>query len=174
MFFAPPWVPPEIRGTLTDTWLYGSDLYILVAGKMYPDPTPVKPRTLKIASNAVSTIIYDQTRSDLHKLFLLSMLLGMNYHVSVMPRDLPAPIESTSFKPEEMCLMFEAGAEWGRSGLKWRDSPPGAEPGEGALRGGTVLDGHWKVLASSGQDSERSHPAGDSEEIVGSGSQWLQ
>ncbi|HSQ54242.1 MAG TPA: hypothetical protein VLM40_00745, partial [Gemmata sp.] len=108
--------------------------------KMYPDPTPVKSRTLNIASNAVSTIIYDQTRSDLHKLFLLSILLGMNYNVSVIPKDLPAPIESTSFKPEEMSVMFEAGAEWARRGLKWRDSPPGAEPGEGAhFRRGTVL-----------------------------------
>jgi predicted acylesterase/phospholipase RssA len=140
MFFAPPYVPPEQRDALPATWLHGSNLYILVAGKMYPDPTPVKRRSLAIAGNAVSTIIYDQTRSDLHKLFLLSVFTGMNYHLSVMPKDLPAPIESTSFKPEEMTVLFEAGAEWARNHGKWRDSPPGNEPGEGGrFRSGTIL-----------------------------------
>ncbi len=140
MFFAPPWVPPEQRPTLPSTWLFGSELYILVAGKMYPDPVMVRSRTFNIASNAVSTIIYDQTRSDLHKLFLLSILTGMNYNVSVIPKDMSAPIESTSFKPEEMTAMFDAGAEWARSCPKWRNTPPGYEPGEGGrYRAGTVL-----------------------------------
>src|SRR4030095_10898915 len=94
-------------------------------------PTPVKSRSLEIAGSAISTIIYDQTRSDLHKLFLLSVFTGMNYHLSVIPKELPAPIESTSFKPEEMRVLFEAGAEFGRSGAKWRNSPPGSQPGEG-------------------------------------------
>jgi predicted acylesterase/phospholipase RssA len=140
MFFAPPYVPPEQRDALPPNWLYDSNLYILVAGKVYPDPTPVKSRSLAIAGNAISTIIYDQTRSDLHKLFLLSIITGLNYNVSVMPKDLPAPIESTTFDPEQMTVMFEAGRYWALTDRKWRDSPPGAEPGEGGrYRGGTVL-----------------------------------
>jgi predicted acylesterase/phospholipase RssA len=140
MFFAPPYVPPEQRDALPANWLYGSDMYVLVAGKMYPDPTPVKSRTLEIAGNAVSTIIYDQTRSDLHKLFLLSIVTGMNYNVSVIPRDLPSPIDSMSFNPEEMSRLFDAGAEWARNHGKWRDSPPGSKPEEGGrYRAGTVL-----------------------------------
>jgi len=140
MFFAPPWVPPEERDALPPSWLHGSDLYILVAGKMYPDPTPVKSRSLAIAGNAVSTILFDQTRSDLHKLFLLSIVSGMNYNLSVIPRELASPIESTSFKPAEMTLLFDSGAEWARNHGKWRDSPPGGEPGEGGrYRSGAVL-----------------------------------
>src|SRR5262249_20798692 len=131
MFFAPPYVPPEQRAHLPPNWLHGSDLYILVAGKMYADPTPVKSRTLEIAGNAVSTIIYDQPRSDLHKLFLLSIVTGMNYHVSVIPRELPAPVDSMSFKPAQMTMLFDAGAEWARNHGKWRESPPGSEPEEG-------------------------------------------
>ena len=155
MFFAPPYVPPEQRDALPPTWLHGSDMYILVAGKMYPDPTPVKSRSLAIAGNAISTILYDQTRSDLHKLFLLSVFTGMNYHMTVIPRDLPAPVESTSFKPEEMTVLFEAGAEFGRGG-KWRDSPPGAEPGEGGrYRSGPFLTdtGRYSPLGPTGPES---------------------
>jgi predicted acylesterase/phospholipase RssA len=140
MFFVPPWAPPEERAKLPPGWLYGSDVYILVAGKMYPDPTPVKPRSLAIAGNAVSTIVYDQTRSDLHKLFLHTAILGMNYNVSVIPRDLQSPLASTDFDPAEMSRLFGAGYEWAVSGMKWRITPPGFEPGEGAkFRSGTVL-----------------------------------
>lgn len=140
MFFAPPWVPREQRDSLPTGWLYGSDMYILVAGKMYPDPAPVKPRTFAIASSAISTIVYDQTRSDLHKLFLLSAMTGMSYNVSVTPRDVVVPESSTEFDPAEMTRLFNEGVRWAQSGPPWRITPPGNEPGEGAkYRAGTVL-----------------------------------
>ncbi len=140
MFFAPPWVPPAERDTLPPGWLHDSNVYVLVAGKVYPDPMPVKPRTIAIASSAVSTVVYDQTRSDLHKLFLLSAMTGMNYNVSVIPRDLNSPLEATTFDPKEMSRLFHAGYQWALSGRPWRTLPPGYEPGEGAkYRAGTVL-----------------------------------
>lgn len=140
MFFVPPYVPPEARATLPSTWLHGSNLYILVAGKLYADPVPVKARSLYIASNAVSTILYDQTRSDLQKLFLLSVLTGMNYNLASIPKDLQATTESTKFDPVEMTRLFEAGAEWSRTNRNWRLTPPGYEPGEGSrYRTGTIL-----------------------------------
>jgi patatin-like phospholipase len=140
MFFVPPYVPPEARAKLSPSWLHGSDLYLLVAGKLYADPVPVKARTFRIAGMAVSTVLYDQTRSDLHKLFLLSVVTGMNYNMASIPKDLPVSTDSTNFDPVEMSLMFESGAEWARSNRKWRQSPPGYEPGEGAKhRMGTVL-----------------------------------
>ena len=140
MFFAPPWVPPAEREKLPAGGLHGSEVYVLVAGKMYPDPTPVKSRTFAIASNAISTIVYDQTRSDLHKLFLLTTMTGMNYNVSVIPTDVQSPLASTDFEPREMSRLFCAGVEWASAGPKWRITPPGSEPGEGAkYRAGTVL-----------------------------------
>ena len=48
-----------------------------------------------------------------------------------------------SFDPAEMARLFEAGAEWARTHPKWRDTPPGYEPGEGGrFRAGTVLTAH--------------------------------
>jgi hypothetical protein len=140
MFFAPPWVPPEQRPTLSAGWLYGSDLYILVAGKLYADPYAVKSRSLAIASQAVSTVLYDQTRSDLHKLFLLSVLTGMNYNIASIPRDVTTPTSSTEFHPDQMAPLFEEGASWARLNRQWRETPPGYEPGEGSkYRAGPIL-----------------------------------
>lgn len=140
MIFAPPWVPPEARPALPPGWLHDSNIYILVAGKIYADPAPVKPRTIAIASAAVSTIVYDQTRSDLHKVFLTSLMTGMNYNVSVIPAELESPLESTKFDPKEMTRLFNAGYQWSSGGPRWRVTPPGYEPGEGArFRAGPIL-----------------------------------
>jgi hypothetical protein len=151
MFFAPPWVPPAERENLPPGWLYDSDLYILVAGKMYPDPTPVKARAIAIASNAISTVIYDQTRSDLNKLFLLATVTGLKYHVSAIPRDLNSPLASTDFDPVEMTRLFNAGAQWSLSGMNWRVIPPGYQSTEGAkFRSGTVLTDTGRGLPGAG------------------------
>jgi predicted acylesterase/phospholipase RssA len=140
MFFVPPYVPAEQRPTLPSTWLHGSNLYALVAGKLYADPVPVKARTFRIAGNAISTVLYDQTRSDLHKLFLVSVLTGMNFHTTAIPKELPVTTDSTDFDPVQMTRLFEAGREWAVNGLRWRQTPPGYEPGEGSkYRAGTVL-----------------------------------
>jgi predicted acylesterase/phospholipase RssA len=140
MYFAPPWVPPAERATLPAGWLYDSDMYILVAGKLYADPSPVKDRTFSIISQAVSTLLYDQTRSDLHRMFLLSILTGMNYYESHIPQEMQVPKSATEFDPVEMTRMFEAGAAWAKCDRKWRETPPGYEPGEGPrYRSGAVL-----------------------------------
>jgi hypothetical protein len=140
MFFVPPYVPPENRATLPTTWLHGSNVYALVAGKLYADPVPVKARTFRIAGTAISTVLYDQTRSDLHKLFLTSVLTGMSFNMTAIPQDLPMTSDSTDFDPVKMTTLFETGRQWARSGPTWRQTPPGYEPGEGAkYRSSTTL-----------------------------------
>lgn len=140
MFFAPPHVQGAPPGPMPPGWLHDSNVYVLVAGKMYPDPTPVKPRTFSIISSSISTVVYDQTRSDLHKLFLLCAMTGMNYNVAVTPKEVTVPESSTEFDPAAMSRLFCAGAEWARGGPPWRITPPGYEPGEGAkYRAGTAL-----------------------------------
>ena len=130
LFFAPPWIPPEQRASLPPTWLYGSEIYVLVAGKLYADPSAVKARTVAIASQAVSTILYEQTRSELHRLYLLSILTGMNFNLSSIPQDAQTPSSATEFHPDEMGPLFEEGANWAKCDRKWRDTPPGYGPGE--------------------------------------------
>lgn len=140
LFFAPPWVSPAERAALPPAWLYGSDVYVLVAGKLYADPEPVRPFSLSIAASAISTVIYDQTRSDLHKIFMLSMLTGMNFHLSSIPKDFPAPASSTSFDPVAMTKLFDEGCRFAAGGTPWRTTPPGYEPGEAnRYRAGTAL-----------------------------------
>jgi predicted acylesterase/phospholipase RssA len=149
LFFRPPWIPPEQRRDHTGASLYDSDLYIIVAGKLYPDPEPVKPRTLNIAASSVSTLLYSQSRAELVKLYTACVLTGMNYHLTAIPQDFTVNASSTDFDPTEMTRMFQEGVQQATTGQVWRVTPPGLEPGERASqRGGTDL-----ILVPSG-----SHP----------------
>ena len=140
LFFRMPWVPPERRNDPVAASLYDSDLYIIVAGKLYPDPEPVRPRTLTIAATSVSTMIYAQTRDELYKLYTACVLTGMNYRVTAIPQDFPATAASTDFDPVEMSRMFDEGVRQATCGTAWRSTPPGLEAGEHvSQRGGVNL-----------------------------------
>lgn len=140
VFFRPPHVPPEMRLRPPAEFLYGSDLYVVVAGKLYADPEPVKARVLKIAAGSVSTLIYAETRAELVKLYTTAMVAGMSYHLASIPQEFPAPTSSTEFDPAEMSRMFEEGRRQIRVRTAWRNSPPGAARGETMTqRAGTRL-----------------------------------
>ena len=79
-----------------------------------------------IGTRSVSTVLYAQTRGDLQRLYLLSVLGGMNYHLSSIPTEFPAPTSSTDFDREAMTAMFQEGYALGAFRSGWRDSPPGA------------------------------------------------
>jgi len=104
--------------------LEGSDLYLVVAGKLYADSVVVKPRVLDIASSAASSLTYAQTRNDLIRLYTLSLLGGMHYHLASLAPDVPISDNSLSFEPAEMRKLFDAGFVDGRTPKRWRDTPP--------------------------------------------------
>ncbi|OWK47350.1 putative lipoprotein [Fimbriiglobus ruber] len=125
VFLRPPQVPPEYRTRPPADFLYGSDLYIIVAGKLYADPHQVKARVVQIASSGVSTLIDAETRVELIRLYTASILAGMNYHLASIPADFQAPTDSTKFDPGEMSRMFEEGRRQALTNTAWRKNPPG-------------------------------------------------
>jgi predicted acylesterase/phospholipase RssA len=139
IFFRPPYVPAAERNEATRD-LAGTDLYMVVAGKLYADAKPQKTRSLALAGSSVSGVLYAQARGDLQRLYLTAMLTGMNYQLCSIPGDFPAPTSSATFKKKEMTEMFDEGVRLAKSGEMWRQSPPGVAAGESQLkRGGTAL-----------------------------------
>ncbi len=130
LFMVPPHVTDAERAALPKNWLYGSDLYMLVAGKLYSDPEPVKTESLKIAGSAISTVLYAQTRGDLQRMFTLTMMTGMNYHLASIPEEFDAPTDCTDFNPIKTTAMFNEGVAQFRAGTAWRATPPGVAKGE--------------------------------------------
>ena len=140
IFFRPPYVPPELR-TESRTDLAGVDLYLLVAGKLFADAEPIRERSMRIGARSITTLLYAQTRAELQKLYLFSLVHGMNYHLTAIPPEFPAPTSSAEFDRTAMTAMFKEGYGLAAFGEAWRRNPPGAEPGESPLqRSGTNLN----------------------------------
>lgn len=137
IFFRPPYVPPEERST-DSTDLAGVDLYLLVAGKLYADAAPIRPRSIFFGTRSVSTVLYAQTRGDLQRLYLVSVLSGMNYRLAAIPDEYPAPESATDFNPAAMTALFKEGYGLAAFGAGWRDRPPGTGVGESTLQRGST------------------------------------
>jgi hypothetical protein len=140
IFFRPPHVPPEERAN-GNTDLTGVDLYLIVAGKLYADARPIRERSIRIGARSVSTLAYAQTRAELQRLYLQSVVHGMNYRLAAIPPEFPAPPTSAEFDRAEMNALFQEGYGLAAAGLVWRSQPPGAAIGESMLqRSGTNLN----------------------------------
>jgi predicted acylesterase/phospholipase RssA len=133
LFFRPP------VGNQAADALAGTDVYAVVAGKLYADPDVIRPRSLTVAAQTTSAVLYAQCRGDLTRLWTVCQLAGMTYRMTAIPAAFPAPKASTDFEPDQLRAMFDEGVRQVRAGA-WRTTPPGTEPGEEILvREGTDL-----------------------------------
>ncbi|MGL6074377.1 MAG: patatin-like phospholipase family protein [Fimbriiglobus sp.] len=130
IFTMPPYVPPEARSANPAHDLAGTNLYCIVAGKLYADPQPSKANALGLASQQISAIIYAQTRGDLQRMATTTILTGMNFYMTAIPAEFPAPTSSTTFEIPVLTSLFDEGYRLAGSGNMWRRSAPGLAPGE--------------------------------------------
>lgn len=130
LFFRPPRVSREEAAVLGEDALAGSNLFIIVAGKLFADPACVEPSLIKIATNSISALLYAQARGDLFQLFAICLATRMNYYLTAIPQDMPVPSDATAFNPVEMTAMFESGRQAAKQGQLWRSIPPGLQRGE--------------------------------------------
>lgn len=140
LFFAPPHVDPAAGDAPGGRSLYGSDVYAIVAGKLYSDPQVIRPRALSLVGSNVETILYAQTRGDLFRLWTYSTVRGMNFHMAAIPADVVVEGGAVEFDPKAMTALFNEGVREACERTVWRTTPPGLERGEHPLvRGGTNL-----------------------------------
>jgi predicted patatin/cPLA2 family phospholipase len=131
IFFHPPYTSQQLWNDPSAMNLAGTKVWAIVAGKLYADPEVIKPRSLSFAAKNISTVIYAQTRGDLQRMYLVSLLNGMDLSIAAIPAGYPAPRDAANFDPEEMGPLFEEGRRQIRQGTAWRTSPPGTLEAEG-------------------------------------------
>ena len=133
IFIRPPANQEESTHQPGEKPLAGTDVYAIVAGKLYADPEVVRPWVLSIAAQNVSTLTYSQTRADLVRMWTLCALTGMEFRMTSIPESMVTPATSTKFVPAEMKQLFAEGYDQILEGDAWRSTPPGTEPGEDPL-----------------------------------------
>jgi len=110
--------------------LTGSDAYVIVAGKLYADPSCTDRRAMSIGESALHSLIYSQTRSELSRIHTLCLLSGMRFHMASIPEDMRIGSDIMSFDRDELRRLYDAGYAAATGGRAWRDTPPGGEPYE--------------------------------------------
>jgi predicted patatin/cPLA2 family phospholipase len=104
--------------------LAGSRVYVIVAGKPFPDPKCVESRALTIAGSSLGALTYAQTRNDLIRIYTLTLLTGMDFRVAAIPQDWPLHEDSMVFDEASMTDLFNRGYQWTVAGRAWADLPP--------------------------------------------------
>jgi hypothetical protein len=119
----------------------GSNVYVIASGKLFADAARVDPDLFDITTNALTTLLYAQTRSDLNAIYGLALETGMNYRLAAVPADLPQTSDSLTVDPKDLRSLYEAGYQIGRTRAGWQTKPPDAKVRETDLpRTGIELD----------------------------------
>jgi hypothetical protein len=111
-------------------WLTGSNLYAMAAGRLYAPLLDGKLGPLKRATSTVSAALYALYRAEATNLYAFCGVSGMKFHMIAIPEDAEVPPNSTSFDPAAMRKLYDLGYCQAKTGIPWRFTPPGAEPGE--------------------------------------------
>jgi hypothetical protein len=136
MFLRVPEGAQTLRGRRP---LAGSNLYIIVAGKLYADPAPVRPGFIPVAGSSISSLLYAEARGDLYRLFTNSLVSGMKFHFASVPQDLEIGPSSSSFGSKEIKQLYAEGVRIGRSPNPWRSVPSSSKTKEQAISGSSAF-----------------------------------
>jgi predicted acylesterase/phospholipase RssA len=124
-----PWAPP------------GSRLYIINNGKLYPDPTCVRRKTLRLVATASSSLLYNKTRDEMTRMFMECLTTGTDFQLARVPDEVRLGSSGLRMTPEDQERLYAVGYEIGlgaATGKGWLDLPPGVEAWDQALpRSGT-------------------------------------
>ncbi len=139
--------PPIDRNTglpvyhLTD--LKDSNMYVVIAGKTFGEPTGVPTGILKMGMRSLSTQLEANARVQMFRVYTQAVLGKMNPHFAAIPSDASETGGLASFDHVEMTKIFTAGYDRIRDPnplVQWDKEPPEQLPyQEFVVRKGTRL-----------------------------------
>ena len=136
----PPDAPRPDPANPAKPWLAGSNLYVIAGGKLYVDPYELKPTFQDRTVGTISSTLHALHREDVWKMYAYCAASGMKFNQTYIPKKTPIPAVSTTFDVDAMQLLYREGYTDGYQGVRWRQTPPGVEPGEEELpRAGFVF-----------------------------------
>ena len=119
-----------------------ANLYVIVAGKPYPEPTKVRARLIGVLEASGAAFMSAHTRRDLGNLYHMARLNGLNFHITSLRQDFPQDGGGSAldFEPNTMGPLYVEGIKVGVAGPSWDTEVPERSPGTGgAIRTGPRL-----------------------------------
>jgi hypothetical protein len=123
----PSWPAP---GSGATGWLAGSNLYVLVAGPLYPPDLPGRQGLVQTFVTSFSAAILAVSRDNVESIHHFCAVSGMKFHLLSLTADYPVDPSIGKFDPVQMRQLFAYGRSLALAGFPWRHTPPGSEPGE--------------------------------------------
>jgi hypothetical protein len=108
----------------------GSNVYVLTAGKIYPDPLKDRAGFLSLFYSNITCSLSALYRADLFKIYALCVSTRSKFHLIAMAQDVPGDPSSLVFNPEEMLRIYKLGYGLAVGGINWRYTPPGVPEDE--------------------------------------------
>jgi predicted patatin/cPLA2 family phospholipase len=98
--------------------------YIIRNGKLRVDAAQTEPRTLPIATRAVSALTTSNGVGDIYRIYTTTKRDGVGFRVAFIEDDFKATHEN-EFDRTYMTQLFEYARAKARAGYPWRQAPPG-------------------------------------------------
>jgi hypothetical protein len=119
LFVPPGLITPAANGGPSNT-----NVHVIVAGKLFADPAPVRTRVLPLLAASANSIVYASARSEVATIHHLCRLAGANFHLAMVPPGDAADPLALTFDPKEMSRLYELGFCQGIAGPIWMTAPP--------------------------------------------------
>ena len=117
LFTPPGSLPPQPEGSI------GANVYVIISGKLFTDPAPVRPRVLPVLAASAAGILHAHCRAEVASLFHQSRNAGANFHLTAIPDSDNGKTLGLNFEPAEMSRLYDVGYFHGVSGI-WMSAPP--------------------------------------------------
>ena len=98
--------------------------YVIRNGKLEPQWSGTKRRTLSIGGRAISALIQTQGISDLDRIYRMAKQDGADFNLAYIGTDFGFS-RNHRFDGEYMKRLFEYAFELGAKGYPWHKLPPG-------------------------------------------------
>jgi predicted acylesterase/phospholipase RssA len=106
----------------------GGNVYVIVAGKLFPDSFPVQRRLFQVSEGSISGLLQAQFEGDLLRVYLLTLYAGARFSLAAVPQEFGAGSNSMALDSPLMHQIFDDGRQFGRAQGPWRTAPPGIDP----------------------------------------------
>ena len=117
-----------------------ADLYVIIAGKYYPEKGDVRPRLFKVLKATGNALLAANTRRDVMSIYQMARLNGLRFHAVAIDEEFEIIDSRIDFTPDGMKALYAEGARVGMNGPLWESKPPEAERGSAdGIRTGPVI-----------------------------------
>jgi hypothetical protein len=108
-------------------------VYVINNGYLTPEYRPVSEKTLQIAGRSINTLLFQQGKNDIYRIYRLVQDDGGEFHLTAIPDGFQAR-QREIFDPKFQAALYEAGYAIGLSREPWMRMPADLIPGRPPYR----------------------------------------